>query len=236
MLRLVDKYGLIIDNVLNKFINSTRFGYDTESDYCSEVEMISDYVYHKPAEAEVVGSMWVSTGATKMVIGFDDLDCVLKVPFQGSWWDEYDDNNEVCESHFSQFCYGDYCSYEEEIYFHAKEFGVAELFAKMECVATLKCGIPVYKQPKVRAFGDWGGSRTPSKDSVKRAEQRRYDSPFCTSWTALVIDIYGEEFFDKLLTFITDICPETGSDWHQGNYGYTEDGLPVIIDYAGYYE
>ena len=234
MLRLEDKYGIIIDNILNKYIKSTKFGWDG-NDFCYEVDNIENYIYHKPAEAKVVGSMWVSTGATKMVIGSNELNCVLKIPFQGTWWDEEIDD-EYTESHFDEFCHGDYCYSEVDIYQHAKAFGVAEVFAETSFVGDLKCGIPVYKQVKVLAINESGSSRTPSNAAIKKAKDRYYSSPFSTPWTALVIDIYGEEYFDKLMTFIDDICPEIGDDWHSGNYGYTYDGLPIILDYSGYFE
>ena len=111
-----------------------------------------------------------------------------------------------------------------------------KIFAKTEAFADLECGIIVYKQPKVLSSNDSSGSRRPSPAAVKRAEELRYTSPFKAFWVAQVIDQYGEEFFDKVLEFINDICPEVGQDMHQGNYGFTYDGRPIILDYAGYFE
>ena len=239
MLKLEDKYGMIIDKVLNRYIQTTEFGWEEDSDYCAEVDNIESFVYSRPAELVPLGRMWVSTGATKMVVGSDELDYVLKVPFMGNFYGQYETTEtgeEYCEYTFSEFCHGDYCYDEVEIYKHAVDFGVEKIFAKTEAFADLECGIIVYKQPKVLSSNDSSGSRRPSPAAVKRAEELRYTSPFKAFWVAQVIDQYGEEFFDKVLEFINDICPEVGQDMHQGNYGFTYDGKPIILDYAGYFE
>ena len=90
----MEKYGLIIENILNKYIKSSEFGVHSESDSCVEVEDIESYIFNcKQAEDELVKDLWVNTGATKMVIGSNELDYVLKVPFQGAWWDEYSEDD-----------------------------------------------------------------------------------------------------------------------------------------------
>ena len=235
MLMLEDKYGMIIDKILNKYINTTEFGWEEDSDYCAEVDNIESFIYSRPAELASLGRMWAKTGATKMVVGSDELDYVLKVPFMGTFYENWI-NDEESECIFSEFYHGDYCYDEVEIYKHAVDFGVEKIFAKTEAFADLECGIIVYKQPKVLSFNHSSGSRRPSPAAVKRAEELRYNSSFKSSWVAQVIDQYGEEFFDKLLEFIDDICPEVGQDMHCGNYGYTYDGKPIILDYAGYFE
>lgn len=235
----MEKYGLIIENILNKYIKSSEFGVHSESDSCVEVEDIGSYIFNcRKAEDELVEGLWVATGATKMVIGSNELDYVLKVPFQGSWWNEYseDDNgNEFSECCFSDFYYNDYCYIETEVYERAKEYGVEAIFAKVEFVKDLDCGIPVYRQPRAESSYKTGGSTTPSKAAINYAEEHRYDTPFKVHWSAQVIEVYGQDFFDRLIQFL-DNDDFAGSDLHDGNYGYTPEGLPIIMDYAGYFE
>lgn len=235
----MDKYEQIIESILNKYIISTSFGCHIDSGVCAEMEDIDNYLYNcKRAEDEIVSGLWVNSGATKVVIGSDKLEFVLKVPFQGEWWDEHeigDKGEDFYVEKFSDFSHGDYCYTETEVYERAEAYGVAAIFAKAEYVHDLKCGIPVYRQPRAIVSYEGSSSTTPSKAAIDKATNMRYSLPFKTHWIAEAIEVYGEEFVNKLINFL-DNDPVAGCDLHDGNYGYTIDGLPIIIDYAGYFE
>lgn len=236
MLLIEDKYAKMID-IFNKFVlNDEEFGTDENTGECYPISEMSWYI-----DNHYYGDLYVASGVSKAAIICQSLDYVLKIPFNGSFYSEYnDDDASSDELKFYHFEFGggrysdDYCYLEVKFYEEAKEYGVEKMFAKSELFGELKCGIPVYRQEKVFVESSSQASRyRASAGSLEKA--RKYDFEQCSSnWKALVIDYYGEEFLDKFYTFINDICPRCGEDLHSGNYGYTTDGRPVILDYSGW--
>ena len=54
---------------------------------------------------------------------------------------------------------------------------------------------------------------------------------FPLNWLAAAIDYYGFELVENFINF----CDENNiRDWHSANYGWREDGSPVVIDWGGY--
>ena len=244
MLMLEDKYGKLM-NILNKHIRSkAELGtYDCD-DVCPEAEDMRDYV-HWHGKKLNLGDIKVANGVSKIALVSDTLDYVLKVPMLGRFYERYDDNTQDDEdkyySEFEEFQYGsgafhnDYCQKEVDIYWCAVEHGVDMLFAKTEFFDVLNCGLTVYKQPRVVPYND-SETKTASPAAlatVKSNDNYKY-APCCEEWKALVIDFYGQEILDKFLDFIDNICPEVREDLHRGNYGYTLDGRPILLDYSGW--
>ena len=55
--------------------------------------------------------------------------------------------------------------------------------------------------------------------------------PFEAEWIALAIDLYGERKVKRFLAFLEE---NNISDFHHGNYGYTKDGCPMLLDYSSW--
>ena len=52
-----------------------------------------------------IGDFFVTYGVTKMVIVPDELPFVIKVPFNGHWVDEYDEDDNKVPSSFNSYCF-----------------------------------------------------------------------------------------------------------------------------------
>lgn len=245
MLMLEDKYGKMM-KILNKYIKSkAEFGTYDRDDECPEADEIANHLYWNEKKLNL-GKLRVANGVSKLVLISDVLDSVLKVPMTGRYYERFDEENSTDDEYkyydvFEEFEYGsgafnnDYCQKEVDIYWCAVEHGVDMLFAKTEFFDVLDCGLTVYKQPRVVSY-DNSETKTASPAAlatVKSNDNYKY-APCCEEWKALVIDFYGQEILDKFLDFIDNICPEVGEDLHRGNYGYTLDGRPILLDYSGW--
>ena len=232
MLLLEDKYGKMM-KIFNKFIKSQQFGVYESSDENVEVGNIADYLYFHHNE------LTVANGISKAVLISKEVDSVLKVPFLGMWYENYNEETGDYDEYWEEFYGvpdGDYCMREVEVYEAAEEAGVEMFFAKTEFFGMLDCGLPVYKQVKVVPLNetDFSKIRKPSEKSVSKVEEL-YNYEACDlDWKALALDYYGEELLKKFFDFINNDFPACGEDMHRGNYGYTLDGRPVLLDYSGY--
>jgi hypothetical protein len=235
MLLLEDKYEKMV-NILNKHIVNKEFGtYDCD-DHCPEVTWIEKYLTQHS-----VKNISVAYGVSKIALISSELDHVLKVPFLGRFYEIYDKECDDYKDQFESFEYADgehnndYCKKEVNIYACAVNYGIEMLFAKSERFCWLDCGIPVYKQLKVVPYAHSDArSASPAALKTVKSNNHYYYAPCCNEWKALVIDYYGQEVLDKFINFIDNVCPEVGEDLHQGNYGYTLDGRPILLDYSGW--
>ena len=110
----------------------------------------------------------------------------------------------------------------------------------MEYLGQSISGTPVYTQEKIiGVYCDCTNSKHKySEKSYSRAKERassKEDSPlwryFCLDWLAAAIDWYGEDYMNKFFEFCDEYMIR---DWHTANYGWREDGSPVVIDWGGY--
>lgn len=170
-------------------------------------------------------------GASQLCIVEENADSVLKIPFDGivkEWQD--DEDEDLWHKEFKYF-ETNYTFKTEELYTYAEEEGVEDFFAGIKCFGHTFNHQPIWVQTYVEPLNNQCISKHPSKDSIERAKNIK--SPFDKSWVAVFLDIYGEKRFNDLIKFIKkfDI-----NDMHWGNYGYTRDGIPMILDYAGFNE
>lgn len=186
------------------------------------------------------------SGATKGVIIPKDQNYVIKIPFHGSFEEEYDENDEWTEI-FYPFCGAnsylscqdwDYCLKEVEIYEKAIEAGVEEAFAQTLFYDEIK-NYPIYTQEKItNTYNEkYHWNRKPEEDQEKTLKTAELAKTigiknFNFTWLSDVMDYFGENFVIKLLKFIQQ---EEIHDLHGDNLGYIYD-RPVILDYAGYRE
>ena len=232
MLLLEDKYGKMM-NIFNKFIKNQQFGVYEATDESVEVSDISSHLYFHHNE------LTIANGVSKAVLISKEVNSVLKVPFLGMWYDNYNNETEEYDEYWQDFHGvpdGDYCMREVEIYEAAEEAGIEMFFAKTELFGWLDCGLPVYKQTKVIPLNEINRSeiRQPSKKSISKVKELYNYNMLDMQWKALALDYYGEELLQKFFNFIGNEFPACGNDMHMGNYGYTLDGKPVLLDYSGY--
>ena len=239
MLLIEDKYGKLV-NILNKFIKEKyHFGTD-DNDECYELDEIQSYIYWHLAETGFK-SLYAASGVSKLALISEDLTHVLKVPFMGRFSSEWNSELEEYDEIWEEFrwapysCENDYCLTEVEIYQRAVDYGVECMFAKTKMFCLLECGLPVYMQERVIPIGaKEARSFTPTEDSLTKVKQKYWCESCSSEWKAIAIDLYGEEFLKKFFDFINNECPEVSEDLHSGNYGFTPDGRPVILDYSGW--
>lgn len=182
-------------------------------------------------------------GATKMVLIPDDADYVVKIPFSHSLADVAKWNEELGEYEYESYCeeftcapFGggwDYCHSEVEVYYLAQEHNVAQYFLPIQHIGDVN-GHPIYVQEKVEMY-DYFSTKSHSRDdedSAKDSCKSRNLDMFNVSWCTDFILTYGIDAFADLDEFFNVIGL---TDLHDGNIGYYH-GVPVIVDYAGFYE
>lgn len=173
----------------------------------------------KAKELEKKG-LYCTSGLTKAVLVFDELDWVVKIPFHV----DYSRSNEGSIT--------DYCERERFIYEQAKERGVAEMFAESYFLMEF-CGRPIYIMKKVD-----DNKEKVSTDLQDKAISEGYDEEDFEYMESeeLVEELFYYYYEDYLLQEYFAFCEDYGiNDVHTGNIGYDENDKPVIIDYSGYY-
>lgn len=132
----------------------------------------------------------------------------------------------------------DYCAREKYLYIEAQKMGLGFAFAKVESVDII-AETCIYVQDKVVfPYGDKNESSY-SEEELNVLSDRISDYSYncfnslSLEWLKDFELAYGEESFQAFLEFCDEYCI---NDLHDGNVGYGEDGLPIVFDYAGYYE
>lgn len=177
-------------------------------------------------------SFW---GSTKLVLWFNNTDFVIKIPFEGEFHYNGDDEEE-----FIPFCGNgcnwDYCAVEETEYQRACESQIEQCFAKTSYFCTID-GHPIYKQPYVEMYNHFQEKSHHTEEDSKKAQELYEKSDGVSGglpkgWMADVVNYFGDKIFSRLLEFLStsDI-----NDLHSGNVGYL-NGAPVLVDYSGFYE
>lgn len=186
----------------------------------------------------------VANGATKCAIVFNNLDCVLKLPFHGTI--SFDEN--VDDEPYFEYFEGvdgdnnwDYCLAERDRFNLAQNCNVDLLFAQTRLIK--RGTTPIYIQELcVPVLWDCDTNKLVSQEnriiSFKYQTQLKNMDLECLQddWLAHAISVYGQEYMDNFIyNFLSD-HPKILDDMHRGNYGYrATDGTPVIFDYSGYY-
>lgn len=189
-------------------------------------------------------------GASKMVIMSDAWDFVLKIPFNGayefdecSYDDDYEENPNVCEDDYFVFerysgadseCCWDYCDAEDNKYMKAEDAELEQYFAKTDFLCFSKYGYPIYIQQKCAGCNyDKPRDHATFELAQDKISSRHSGGVYCAEWIADFITCYGEDEFDRLSEFL-DSDDDLSSDLHYENVGYTMEGKPIIMDYAGF--
>lgn len=225
---------------IRDLLPETEFGYCFEDDFELQ-NMAGDFIdalNSKNICAEVFA------GVSKMVIIPEESDFVIKIPFDGQYdyeCHEEDDSIE-CKTWYPFIHAGwkfhtsdwDYCDAEVAIYEKAATYKIEEFFLENIQVEEI-LGRPIYIQKKAVSINEGGNSGKEASPEAKenycycRPEYEYMDR----DWVEAAIDYYGLDDVIKLKNFIDEYQLR---DFHSGNLGYTSNGKPVIIDYAGWYD
>ena len=194
--------------------------------------------YFEEQLMDVIGDedFYVTSGVSKLVIVVESLPFVIKIPFNGQWEENYDDECEDDETfcrfeNASDWSCDDYCCEELEMTNSMEENGFGALVPEMDYLCDV-CGRSVYIQTKVIPMSEARKKISPSADSRKKAEN--YKGSFFKDWIALVYDTYGVGFWNAFVAWAREWQPEVLQDVHSGNYGIFEDGRPVMFDISGF--
>ena len=176
----------------------------------------------------------INFGISKMVIispSFDNV--VIKIPFNG----EFDENAEWLPFEWANgSSSSDYCLAEYEKYCRLKTYGLDCFVAKTIKYKTID-NIRIFIQEKVIPEEDTCSlDFIPSLKSKELARkwQEEGQSIFDTFWFANCLDKYGQSKVQRFLYYCNNIDLDILEDTHEGNYGYRENGTPVILDYSNF--
>lgn len=216
------------------------FGMDEQSDMIWQDGLIESQLNGD------FGSYSVDNGVSKAVIIFDYLPFVIKIPMWGMWYyhEDYDEENDeyyYSESEFGYFYCGsennskDYCLKEFERIQAMIEAGFGKLVPETEWVCADAAGRNFYMQEKVIPYRSHVSKTTPSDASLEKAKNQECKYCSCSAdWRAMVIDCYGEQFWKDFVDWDSENEMYILSDMHSGNYGYRNDGSPVLLDIGGF--
>lgn len=178
---------------------------------------------------------FVASGVSKAVIVVDSLPFVIKIPFNGYWDFDYEDEDGSPAFYeftgASEYRPDDYCEYELEKTESLKDSGYGVFVPDMEYLCDAD-GYAVYIQMKVQPLYEVRSTMKPSRESLAKA--KNYSLSFIKEWIALAIDFYGEEFWNSFIQWATENEPDVLTDMHTANYGLDFDGRPVLFDISGF--
>ena len=210
-----------------------------------------EFIKNKTHFPETFKFTW-NMGASKLVILPNDVDFVIKIPFNG----QYRGHGIDCETgeitseggweHFTSEEYyspegmefdGNYCGREVDISNLAWEEDLDECFALTECIG--KCNeYYIYKQTKATCIlSDIEDEKRDSLTNEKKESIRskcRELNVYCFNllWINDFLSFFGEEILKQLSDFLE---AHNINDLHNSNIGYIGN-RPVLIDYSGFFE
>ena len=185
-------------------------------------------------------------GASKYVLLNDTLPFVIKVPFNGYWEEDYNEETDEYTgefsfvdfegSHFSP--HNNYCAGETIIYDMMCKYAFDMFFAETKFFKKID-ETPIYIQEKVIPYSSDKSKNFRSIKTSKLAEKlasRTYIN-FPEAWIEAAICHYGKELTEAFIVYLSsddDVAEIIREDLHSSNFGYRENGEPCILDYSGY--
>lgn len=225
-----------------------KLSYNADFGYDSTEDSLNDGVQwdiEKALRKNNIEDFFFASGASKFVIVLEEEDFVIKIPYDGEYYWNYEEEDIVYEPFhkanlFTKVDYDwNYCEVERILYKRAKLAGVGQFFSGVVKIGEVE-GRPVYAQEIAITYGEGGTSGREAseyaKNSFPSVSSKIYtDCHFHApeDWLCAAIDIYGMDAINKLSQFIHD---NQIADLHYENIGFSKDGLPVIMDYSSYNE
>lgn len=170
-------------------------------------------------------------GATKLVIIPENLDYVIKIPFNAIW-----------DSFMTEYIYmsQDYCNTEMELYYKIeKENPLFTQFLLPLTYVKEFSTYDIYIQPKCQSYINTSKKyreKTYSKKSLGKISSCRpeLDTSLPNDWLAAVAEELGDvELVKEFLNLLEKY--DMTQDLHHGNIGYC-NGKPIILDYGSFYD
>lgn len=215
------------------------YGPEDDGDY-----LYTDCIYEGARNTADLGNFGVENGISKVVVIPDDYNWVVKIPLNGRWIRNYDfEPQEGEEDEDDTYCFDSYCwanapddsdyCWDEMLKIQdAEKAGFGKLFPHTELLEE-RSGKRYYIQE--RANPSYGFDSHSSADSLKKAEEMDPSLKFCSkTWRAAVIEQYGEDFWVRFCEWNKEHNGSLLTDMHSANYGYRDDGSPVIFDVSGF--
>ena len=237
MLLLEDK----LSEIKNELYIYGNFGcnYEEDIEYGEAIDTLWDELHN-------FTNISILRGVSKAAIISENSSYILKVPFNGEYVYEHneDDNEDENEVFEKFYCANnsknnwDYCRLELENYKEAEAAGLECFFARTLEYGTTSNGYPVYIQEKVvPSYDIWEEKIEFNSDFLSYISNNRHllNIVYDIEWVASAIYYYGLEKFFKLLKFAKE-HEYMFSDLHDANYGYRLNGEPVILDFAGWFD
>lgn len=226
--------------IISKLELPDNFGptYDGDTDECES--LVYNQIENILSDENIFEDFYVSSGVSKLVVVFDSLPFVVKIPYNGFHTYEYGGKGE-CADLFCYFEYAstdeygdqdDYCADELAKTYSVKDEGYGCFVPEMIEFFGAVCGHPIYFQEKVKPYCET--TLNPSFESKEKAKSYKSFVPFNPDWIGLVIDTYGQEKWEGFISWAQDWEPEILTDMHTGNYGVRMDGTPVMFDLSGF--
>ena len=176
-------------------------------------------------------------GASKLVIKPYNEDYVIKIPYNGQYYDSSKKFEPFLSANNSDKYFWDYCMTETLVWRLAKTENIHKAFAKERIIGMIN-GHPIYIQQKVEVFTDSDAyylddeiKKKKTADYCERKGLRTFYEEALT-WQADALEYYGPKQFDKIMSFIER---NNIGDFHNNNLGYIEN-RPVFLDYSDFYE
>lgn len=176
----------------------------------------------------------IKNGLSKLVLVFNDLDFVIKIPFIGDEGSFVNSQQSLLNENDKDYNFydWDYCGTEYLIYQIAKIFEIEKMFLETKPLDIIN-GLPVYIQEK--AIVGKSQMIQPSEKSKQKYSEllNKGEIPYYDVIQSF-IEYYGDLIIDKFTKFLERVNIR---DLHSGNIGVSRiDQRPVMFDYSGYYE
>ena len=173
-----------------------------------------------------------SYGASKLVLLLPDEDFVVKIPFEGEYYEGEFYQFDGAVTPYSEKEW-DYCLVEEYTYKIAEEAGAGDFLLKTFCIG--KVGdYPIYVQKKAETYSTRYSSSSKKYTDEEASEiYSKFDiDQLSINWVLDFLSYHTEQDLELLCNLIEE---SVLSDLHNGNIGYYKDA-PVIFDYSGFWD
>lgn len=187
----------------------------------------------------------VKLGASKVVLLFRKAGFVIKIPFKGYY--HYDDSEQDKYDYTTWSFYeytsvedGDYIKEEIRLYNdEIKKAGFSHLFAKNKFLCECANDVPIYYQEEMICADDMDYHEISKKDTrklvsifKKRSSWNSYLNCLPETFILKTIKFFGEDYTIRFCDFLDSNI----DDLRSANIGFRKNGMPVILDYAGFYD
>lgn len=238
-----------VDKILDAiFPLPEKFGIRADVDYVENIEAI--------LQKDISKDIRVCHGISKMVILAPALgDIVIKIPFNGQytygarygpwrhsskWVGETEWGKPIEFEYFSGASGSDetdYCLAEYEKYQNLKDSSL-DIFVAQTLFYKVKNDVRIFLQERANAVEDSIATPRPSENSVETAKKYYNNTDYAymnLDWVANCIDSYGRDITERFLRYVAEEDEDILGDMHNGNFGYRDDGTPVLLDFCDFH-